>query len=58
MRGLKPVSRVFNNKVVGVASYTDAWIETLVVGCELYAVIVASYTDAWIETVRAGIHRT
>ena len=49
MRGLKPkeVSDVHPAKV---ASFTDAWIETVqlpVFGIELN---VASFTDAWIET--------
>ena len=35
----------------GVASFTDAWIETpvLTLKCSK-AVLVASFTDAWIET--------
>ena len=35
----------------GVASFTDAWIETLVFKQEEGEGIVASFTDAWIETV-------
>ena len=34
----------------GVASFTDAWIETI--ACQLVSILetVASFTDAWIET--------
>ena len=35
----------------GVASFTDAWIETLVKPNAEYLAIVASFTDAWIETL-------
>ena len=35
----------------GVASFTDAWIETSEVIQRLYVCFVASFTDAWIETV-------
>ena len=35
-----------------VASFTDAWIETLPVKPELRDSFVASFTDAWIETPR------
>ena len=34
----------------GVASFTDAWIETAVYLKGYEVVIVASFTDAWIET--------
>ena len=34
----------------GVASFTDAWIETLYGGYTPIHVLVASFTDAWIET--------
>ena len=34
----------------GVASYTEAWIETLCDGLPLLQGAVASYTEAWIET--------
>ena len=33
-----------------VASFTDAWIETIIPGKALYKLLVASFTDAWIET--------
>ena len=34
----------------GVASFTDAWIETLLIDVFKGQEIVASFTDAWIET--------
>ena len=34
----------------GVASFTDAWIETRMKGCPVVEIEVASFTDAWIET--------
>ena len=34
----------------GVASFTDAWIETYFRSREQYLKTVASFTDAWIET--------
>ena len=34
----------------GVASFTDAWIETYRSFFKSFVVIVASFTDAWIET--------
>ena len=34
----------------GVASFTDAWIETLPVNFLNNILQVASFTDAWIET--------
>ena len=34
----------------GVASFTDAWIETGNWLDDLYVLNVASFTDAWIET--------
>ena len=34
----------------GVASFTDAWIETHKFGVSVQASQVASFTDAWIET--------
>ena len=35
----------------GVASFTDAWIETRDKSKNRLYVIVASFTDAWIETL-------
>ena len=34
----------------GVASFTDAWIETYLFHATLQVLLVASFTDAWIET--------
>ena len=34
----------------GVASFTDAWIETTITSMILEMLLVASFTDAWIET--------
>ena len=36
---------------VTVASFTDAWIETVMAGNMVTIRLVASFTDAWIETV-------
>ena len=33
-----------------VASFTDAWIETLMSHLKKQEIMVASFTDAWIET--------
>ena len=35
-----------------VASFTDAWIETIISGNKIHIILVASFTDAWIETKR------
>ena len=34
----------------GVASFTDAWIETIGANKRQKRAMVASFTDAWIET--------
>ena len=50
MRGLKPnilMSDISNGQV---ASFTDAWIETMVERGDVTFEKVASFTDAWIET--------
>ena len=55
MRGLKlaRAQEFFRN---AVASFTDAWIETLrYLACGEYG-SVASFTDAWIETRRRNEH--
>ena len=39
----------------GVASFTDAWIETQDSGCSEKQCSVASFTDAWIETEMASL---
>ena len=49
MRGLKPTARSTRNSGC-VASFTDAWIETVVPKAVVDKVYVASFTDAWIET--------
>ena len=53
MRGLKRQKTIAQQRHGGVASFTDAWIETdnaiKMSGLE----VVASFTDAWIET-KAG----
>ena len=33
-----------------VASFTDAWIETVIIAVTYLSDSVASFTDAWIET--------
>ncbi len=50
MRGLK--LRLLHKELpfVSVASFTDAWIETISEGVTDKPEIVASFTDAWIET--------
>ena len=50
MRGLKHVEilKVWNR--FKVASFTDAWIETLYRWSSRFRTVVASFTDAWIET--------
>ena len=50
MRGLKP-SKTSALAPVAVASFTDAWIETLNTVCVNLGTVVASFTDAWIETL-------
>ena len=41
-----------------VASFTDAWIETLDFNDLKQYVEVASFTDAWIETRACRVHET
>ena len=50
MRGLKLNNRRFDLECE-VASFTDAWIETVFCDEESIVMGVASFTDAWIETV-------
>ena len=50
MRGLKPFVQQWRAFGVYVASFTDAWIETVSVFCDEESIVVASFTDAWIET--------
>ena len=50
MRGLKPLFVRSTISVHEVASFTDAWIETLSGSINNVRLAVASFTDAWIET--------
>ena len=49
MRGLKPLTDC-QNCFGTVASFTDAWIETVKNRQDNAGEEVASFTDAWIET--------
>ena len=49
MRGLKPKWQYFGC-IFFVASFTDAWIETIYALNDYLEYNVASFTDAWIET--------
>ena len=49
MRGLKH-STLVNLNPIRVASFTDAWIETMINVEPVRLINVASFTDAWIET--------
>ena len=51
MRGLKQGSRARSHCRYSVASFTDAWIETIRKEIYLTICAVASFTDAWIETM-------
>ena len=50
MRGLKPIISYAPKPSSPVASFTDAWIETLRKWKNPDKHLVASFTDAWIET--------
>ena len=50
MRGLKLALSAVNVKLMLVASFTDAWIETKEMRHRYQSPGVASFTDAWIET--------
>ena len=50
MRGLKPLLKYRYRTGTKVASFTDAWIETIERRKLYGGVRVASFTDAWIET--------
>ena len=53
MRGLKHCeNHFFRLWQLGVASFTDAWIETLYTDRQSNPSLVASFTDAWIETTK------
>ena len=51
MRGLKQDKDNSGITESLVASFTDAWIETLLICATIRMNWVASFTDAWIETV-------
>ena len=51
MRGLKPVISGQDAIECCVASFTDAWIETVAGVGKVNMDRVASFTDAWIETL-------
>ena len=57
MRGLKPIA-TYSTPGAVVASFTDAWIETITFRRRGISEIVASFTDAWIETLKFGCHLT
>ena len=48
------INKVFHKH--GVASFTDAWIETIISSHNNSDCNVASFTDAWIETKRSHPH--
>ena len=54
MRGLKRYDALNMPEYLGVASFTDAWIETSYLKTKEYETVVASFTDAWIETGTGG----
>ena len=51
MRGLKLNRECNRTRRQEVASFTDAWIETIVNMSVALILSVASFTDAWIETL-------
>ena len=51
MRGLKHLIVLVLLLDLFVASFTDAWIETIGANRRQKRAIVASFTDAWIETL-------
>ena len=53
MRGLKRNIIKLRRDDKNVASFTDAWIETISDLWKVATKEVASFTDAWIETVYA-----
>ena len=58
MRGLKPEWYDTLIQKSEVASFTDAWIETLLHILRIYLRSVASFTDAWIETFVATFQKS
>ena len=58
MRGLKQYMKMYREILAGdVASFTDAWIETILREGVYTEIWVASFTDAWIETARTSLPR-
>ena len=55
MRGLKRNQPYKHEQLSFVASFTDAWIETVYIFAMRCMTSVASFTDAWIETVVVNI---
>ena len=51
MRGLKQHKKELKIQNF-VASFTDAWIETVILVVNIGGCEVASFTDAWIETIQ------
>ena len=58
MRGLKLYAHDVPNTDKNVASFTDAWIETIPETGRAKTKEVASFTDAWIETTCEPPFRT
>ena len=58
MRGLKRYDALNMPEYLGVASFTDAWIETETWSRTANLDAVASFTDAWIETTCEPPFRT
>ena len=54
MRGLKQIMQILIGQTGFVASFTDAWIETLATLKQSKYRLVASFTDAWIETYKTS----
>ena len=57
MRGLKPSLYHLIKQYCCVASFTDAWIETVNTSTGVLGFSVASFTDAWIETFTVNNRR-
>ena len=58
MRGLKLNREGYRTRRQEVASFTDAWIETISDFWKVATKEVASFTDAWIETPLDNISAT
>ena len=57
MRGLKPSLYHLIKQYCCVASFTDAWIETVNTSTGVLGFSVESFTDAWIETFTVNNRR-